>query len=100
MDIFGLSGYEGALLITILGIAAATIVGWLKGSKPFAPRQVAASAIIGFVVSIQVVVIQLQAIGTVDELSALAIIAGLIAQVAGFDALLKNSAKAVVSKIK
>jgi hypothetical protein len=100
MEVFGLEPYLGALVIAIIGISAATIFGWLGTTGAYDPRKVAASVLIGFPAAIIVVATELSVI-TIPEgdggLTALIVIVGLIAQVAGFDTLIKT-AKTIISK--
>lgn len=101
MNLFGLEPYLGALVIAVIGIAAATVFGWLsKPEASFDPRKVAASVIIGFPAATIVVATQLQAVvlPTGDGgITALLVVVGLIAQVAGFDTLVKTGAKAITT---
>lgn len=97
MNLFGLEPFAGALLITSLGIAGATVLGWL--SKPgitFDPRKVASSVIIGFPAGLIMVATELKVIVLpVDGgLTALIVTAGLIMQVAGIDFVVKTANKA------
>jgi len=98
MDIFGLDPYVAAIVIAVIGVALTNTVGWLKNDKVFLPRKVAASALIAVPASVLFVATQLQAIGNVEAgLTTLIVVVGLIAQVAGFDTLVKN-AKAIIKK--
>ncbi len=96
MDIFGLDPILGAILITATGVGISVLLGWLKGSASFNIRQAVASVIIAFVISVQLVIAEIQII-TVDitDLTLGAFIFGMIAQVAGIDSLAKSAAKAV-----
>ena len=101
MNLFGLEPYLGALLIAIIGIAAATVFGWLSKEKgSFNLRKVAASVVIGFPASIIFVSTELQVMTIPEDggLTAIIIVAALIAQVAGFDFLVKTGVKAIKSK--
>ena len=99
MQVFGLEPIVMAILITIAGIALTVLLGWLKSDKPFVVKQVVASALIAFIVSVQIVITQLTVLP--DELTSLAlggILLGLVAQVSGIDMLTKNAVKAAVKK--
>ena len=80
-----------AIVIAIAGIGLTNVVGWLKSGETFNPRNVATSVLIGFPASILFVATELQAMSAVDAagLTGLIIIVGLLAQVAGFDTLVK-----------
>lgn len=97
MNLFGLDPYLGALLIAVIGIASATILGWLskKGSS-FDPRKVAASVIIGFPAAVIIIATELQVMSIPNDggLTALIIVAGLITQVMGVDFAVKTAYKA------
>ena len=96
MQIFGLDPIVAAILITVAGVALSVLLGWLKGNTPFNTKQVVASALIAFVISIQLVIAELTVLP--DDLAGLAIGAilfGLIAQVSGVDSLTKSAAQAV-----
>lgn len=96
MEIFGLDPILGAILITATGVGISVLLGWLKGSASFNIRQAAASVIIAFVISIQLVIAEIQIITVdVNDLTLGAFIFGMIAQVAGIDSLAKSAAKAV-----
>lgn len=100
MDILGLTGTQAALAITIIGIAAINILGWLKGTNPFNPRQVAASAIIGFIGTLQLVIVQIDALGNIEltDLQQMAFTIGMIAQIMGIDYGAKAGLTAAVGK--
>jgi len=98
MDIFGLDPYVAAIVIAVVGVTLTNLVGWLKNDKVFEPRKVAASIIIAVPLAIIIVGTQLQAIGDVEPgITALIVTIGLVAQVAGFDTLVKNT-KAIIKK--
>ncbi len=98
MEIFGLDPYIAAIVIAVIGVTLTNVIGWLKNDKTFQPRKVAASVLIAVPTAIIVVGTQLQAIGNVEPgLTALIVVIGLIAQVAGFDTLIKNT-KALIKK--
>ena len=95
MQVFGLDPFVASIFITIIGVTASVVLGWLKGSDPFNPRQVAASAIIAFVVSYQIVAATVQQIPDgADNLTAGIIVMGLIAGVSGIDSLAKSATQA------
>jgi hypothetical protein len=97
---FGLEPYLGAIVIAIFGIAAATVFGWLSTTGKYDPRKAATSVLIGFPTAIVVVATELSVITiptTDGGITALIVVVGLIAQVAGFDSLVKT-AKAIVTK--
>ncbi len=96
MEIFGLDPIVAAILLTAIGVSLSVLLGWLKGTEPIDIRQVVASGLIAFVVSIQLVIAELSVLP--DDLAGLAlgsIIFALMAQVAGIDSLAKSAAKAV-----
>jgi hypothetical protein len=96
MQVFGFDPFVAAILITAIGVALSVLFGWLKGSGAFNLRQAVASAMIAFIVSIQLVIAQLHVLP--DDLTGLAlgsIIFALIAQVSGIDSLAKSAAQAV-----
>jgi len=96
MQVFGLDPFVAAICITAVGVALSVLLGWLKGTRPFNVKQVVASALIAFVVSIQLVIAELTVLP--DDLAGLAlgsIIFALIAQVSGIDSLAKSAAQAV-----
>lgn len=96
IQIFGLEPIVGAILITIAGVSLSVTLGWLKGSAPFKIKQVVASALIAFIVSIQLVIAELTVLpGNMEELAIGAILFGLIAQVSGIDSMAKSAAQAV-----
>lgn len=97
MDIFGLAPFVAAIVFACIGIGATNTVAWLKSEKAFNPRNVAASAIIGFPTAVIIIGTELQVLARVEltELEIGLTIIGLIAQVAGFDILAKNGAKVI-----
>jgi len=97
MNVFGLDPYIGAILIASIGIGLATVVGWLSNEGVYNPRKVATSVLIGFPAAIIVVATELQVIVLPDDggLTDLIVVAGLIAQIAGFDMLVKTGNKAI-----
>lgn len=96
MQVFGLEPLVTAIMITVAGVVLSVLLGWLKGKDPINPRQVVASALIAFVVSIQVVIAELTVLpDDIPELAVGAILFGLIAQVSGVDSLAKSAAQAV-----
>ena len=97
MNVFGLDPYIGAILIASIGIGLATVVGWLSNEGVYNPRKVATSVLIGFPAAIIVVATELQVIVLPDDggLTGLIVVAGLIAQIAGFDMLVKTGNKVI-----
>lgn len=96
MQVFGLEPIIMAILITIAGVTLSVLLGWLKGNASFNIKQVVASALIAFVVSMQLVIAQIDVLP--DEITNLVlggILFALVAQVAGIDSLAKSAAKAV-----
>ena len=87
MYILGLTGIQAAIAITVLGMALVNIIGWLKSPDGFNPRQVAATALFGFIITIQAVIVEVDVLEGVEltELQQFAFIAGMIGQVMGFD---------------
>lgn len=96
MEILGLSPYLAAIFIAIVGITATNVVAWLKKLDGFSIRSAVASSIIGLPTALIVVATELKVLASVElpELEATIIVSGLIAQVAGFDILIKNGFKA------
>ena len=100
-EIFGLQPIVAAIFITIAGVTLSVLLGWLKNTDPFNIRQVVASALIAFIVSIQLVIAELTVIpGDTEQLALGAILFGMIAQVSGVDSLAKSAAKAVAKARK
>jgi ACR3 family arsenite efflux pump ArsB len=101
MQVLGLEPIIGAILITVAGVTLSVLLGWLKGDKEFNIKQVVASALIAFVVSAQIVIVQLQAIpDDITQLAASAILFALVGQVAGIDSISKSAAQAVAKARK
>jgi len=96
MEIFGLEPFVIAIAITAVGVALSVLLGWLKGTEAFNVKQVVASALIAFVVSIQLVIAELTVLPSdLDGLVLGSIIFAMIAQVSGIDSLTKSAAQAV-----
>lgn len=96
MQIFGLEPIVAAMLITAIGVALSVLLGWLKNDKSFNIRQAVASALIAFIVSIQLVIAELTVLpNDLPELALGGIFMGLVAQIAGVDSLAKSMAQAV-----
>lgn len=96
MQVFGLEPLVAAILITALGVTLSVTLGWLKQKQAINPRQVVASALIAFIISIQLVIAELSVLpDDIPEMAVGAILFGLIAQVAGVDSLAKSGAQAV-----
>lgn len=97
MQILGLEPYVAAILIGFIGVTATNVVGWLKNDGAFSPRHVAASVIISVPASLLFVATELSAISIPagDDLAGLIVFTGLVAQVAGFDTLVKNAKKII-----
>jgi len=101
MQVFGLEPIVAAILITAIGVFLSVLLGWLKNDKSFNIRQAVASALIAFIVSIQLAIAELTVLpDDIPELAIGAIFFGLIAQVAGIDSLAKSAAKAVAKARK
>lgn len=101
MQVFGLEPVVVAILITIAGVTLSVLLGWLKGSGPFDIRQVVASALIAFIVSIQLVIAELTLLpDEIADLALLAILFGLVALVGGIDSLAKSGAQVVAKARK
>lgn len=101
MQVFGLEPIVAAILITVIGISLSVLLGWLKNEKSFNIRQAVASALIAFIVSIQLAIAELTVLpGDLPELVLGGILFGLVAQVAGIDSLAKSAAKAVAKARK
>ncbi len=96
MQIFGFEPIVAAIIITGVGVALSVLLGWLKGTNGFNIRQAVASALIAFIVSIQLVIAEISVLPEdIPEIAVGAIIFGLIAQVSGIDSLAKSAAQAV-----
>lgn len=96
MQVFGLDPLVAAIIITAVGVTLSVTLGWLKGTQPIKPRQVVASALIAFIISIQLVIAEITILPEdIADLAVGAILFGLIAQVAGVDSLAKSAAQAV-----
>ena len=101
MQAFGLEPIIMAILITVAGVTLSVLLGWLKSDKSFNLKQVVASALIAFIVSMQIVIAQLELLpNDISNLAIGAILFGLIAQVAGIDSLTKSAVKAAVKTKK
>jgi len=101
MQVFGLEPIIAAILITIAGVSVSVLLGWLKGNNPINVRQVVASALIAFIISIQLVIAELTILPEeVEGLVLGAILFGLIAQVGGIDSMAKSMAQAVAKARK
>ena len=101
MDIFGLTGVQAIIAIAVSGVVLQNVVGWLKGAESFDIRQAAASGIIAFFAGLLVVGPQIELIpDDITEEGKFLLFIGLVAQIAGFDILIKNGAKAVLSKVR
>lgn len=101
MQVFGLEPIIVAILITIVGVSVSVLLGWLKGTDPINARQVVASALIAFIISIQLVIAELTVLPEeIDGLILGAILFGLIAQVGGIDSMAKSMAQAVAKARK
>lgn len=100
MDILGLTGLQAAIAITIIGMALVNIIGWLKSPEGFNPRQVAATALFGFIVTIQAVLIEVEVLEgvTLTEIQQFAFVVGMIGQVMGFDYGAKAGLNAVLGR--
>lgn len=96
MQVYGLEPIVAAVLITGLGVALSVLLGWLKGTNAFNIKQAVSSALIAFVVSVQLVIAELTILPPdIGDLAVGAIVFGLIAQVSGIDSLAKSAAQAV-----
>lgn len=101
MQVFGLEPIVAAILITAIGVFLSVLLGWLKSEKSFNIRQAVASALIAFIVSIQLTIAELTVLpDDIPELAIGAIFAGLVAQIAGIDSLAKSAAQAVAKARK
>jgi len=97
MEIFGLDPIIVAILITAVGVSLSVVLGWLKSSTGFNIRQVAASTIIAFVVSAQLVIAQIANIPEgIESLALGASLMGMIAIVAGIDSIAKSTMSAAL----
>lgn len=100
MEILGLTGIQAVLVIVGIGVPLQNIVGWLKNSTAFNLRNAAASGIIAFVVGITIIGPSIEAIpDDITDVAKLTLFAAMIASIAGFDALAKNSFKAASKAI-
>ncbi len=97
MQIFGLEPVMAAILITVIGITLQNTLGWLKSTSKIQPRLVVASALIAFVVSVQLVIPIIENIpDDIEDMAKFQIIVAAIAAIAGIDAMGKNVGKAAI----
>jgi len=92
ISLFGVEPYVAALIIAGIGVAVSTVFGWLGGTGQYDPRKGATSAIIATFSALLLVVPTLQNLTLPEDggLTALLVTAGLIAQIAGIDTLVKS----------
>jgi len=96
MQVFGLEPILAAIFITIAGVSVSVLLGWLKGTDPINPRKIVGSALIAFIISIQLVIAELTVLpGEMDGLVLGGILFALIAQVGGIDSMAKSAMQAV-----
>ena len=101
MQVFGLEPIIASIIITAVGVTLSVLLGWLKGVNPINVKQVVASALIAFIISIQLVIAELTVLpDDLPELAIGSILFGLIAQVSGIDSLAKSAAQAVAKARK
>jgi hypothetical protein len=93
LELFGLEPYLGAILIAGIGVGITTVFGWLEGGAKYDPRKAATSTLIAIPTALIIVATELSAITLPDDggLTALIVVAGLIAQVAGIDMFAKTT---------
>ena len=97
MQIFGLEPVMAAILITVIGITLQNTLGWLKSTSKIQPRLLMASALIAFVVSVQLVIPIIENIpDDIEDMAKFQIIIAAIAAIAGIDAMGKNVGKAAI----
>ncbi|KKN76238.1 hypothetical protein LCGC14_0372640 [marine sediment metagenome] len=97
MQVFGLDPIVAAVLITTVGVTLQNVLGWLKNQDGFDPRLVASSALIAFVISLQMVIPVIENIPEdIEQIAKFQILIVAIASIAGIDALGKNGIKAVL----
>jgi len=97
MQIFGLEPVMAAIVITVIGLTLQNTLGWLKSTSKIQPRLVVASALIAFVVSVQLVIPVIENIpDDIEDMAKFQIIIAAIAAIAGIDAMGKNVGKAAI----
>jgi len=97
MQVFGLDPIVAAILITTIGVTLQNVLGWLKNKDSFDPRMVASSAMIAFIISLQMVIPVIENIPEdIEQIAKFQILIVAIASIAGIDALGKNGIKAVL----
>lgn len=97
MQVFGLDPIVAAILITAIGVTIQNVLGWLKNKESFDPRMITSSAMIAFIISLQMVIPVIENIpDDIDQLAKFQILIVAIASIAGIDALGKNGIKAVL----
>lgn len=101
MDLLGLGITGTALLICFAGAAYANFLGrFTSNGKTTNWKEVGKTFAIALVAGVPLTAAQLTGLGTVDEAAQLAILFGLINQVAGLDFGVKRLAKIVSGKPK
>jgi len=101
MQIFGLEPLMAAVVITVIGISLQNVLGWLKSTDAVNPRLIASSALIAFVVSLQLVIPVIENIPEdIEDITKFQILVVVIASIAGIDALGKNTGKAILKGFK
>ena len=97
MQVFGLDPIVAAVLITTIGVTVQNVLGWLKNKDSFDPRMVASSAMIAFIISLQMVIPVIENIPEdISQIAKFQILIVAIASIAGIDALGKNTGKAIL----
>lgn len=97
MQIFGLEPVVAAIVITVIGLTLQNTLGWLKSTTKIQPRLIVASALIAFVVSVQLVIPVIENIpDDIEDMAKFQIIIAAIAAIAGIDAMGKNVGKAAI----
>ncbi len=101
MEIFGLSPVLATIIIVTTGLMLQNLLGWLKSKESYDIKNALASTTIAFVVGITIIGPQIEVIQDqmLSELSQLTIFASLVAAIAGFDTLTKNTFKVANKKI-
>jgi len=101
-DILGVSPIILSVLLVVGGVGLHTGLGWLQSTLPPNPKKIIASIIIGTFASFGITtpIIHQLLVNPGPPYIEFAAIIGAIATIAGIDALVKNTGKAIIPKLK
>ena len=101
-DILGVSPIILSILLVVGGVGLHTGLGWLQSTLPPNPKKIVASIIIGTFSSFGIVtpIVHQLLVNPGPPYIEFAAIIGAIATIAGIDALVKNTGKAIIPKLK